>query len=810
MNPIIDLVSSYNLPLVALSVLVAIFSASVALDISSRLKYAKNISHLRWITAGAFVLGLGIWSMHFIGMLAFHLPVEVSYHFGLVLLSIVPAIASCAIAFYLISKPSVSWRNLFTGAFFISAGIVSMHYLGMDAMRMDAMISYDPFLWTLSALIAFAASFVGLALLFYIPNVPRFHWRKLAGAVLIGLAVSGMHYTGMAAANFSQMDHSAAGHASPFSVDSTLLAYGIGGGMLMLFVLTLASIRTDRRLEIQSTESEMKFQSVIESANDAIIVADFQGAIVQWNQGAEAIFGYSQKEILGRNISTIMPDRFQKAHKKGMDTYRETRIPRVIGSAVELTGLRKNGEEFQLEMSVGTWETEKGTFFSSILRDITERKASEDKINDLVYLDPLTGLPNRRLFNDRLDSLLRQADERGFNFSLFYMDLDNFKMINDRFGHSVGDLFLKNVAARLEEQLTPKDTLSRLGGDEFILLLPNTEYSKAATRAQQLIDALNAPFRFENEEIFTSLSVGISMFPSDGSDSENLVKNADIAMYQAKEQGKNGFQFFTRDMNETIDRKSKLATGLRKGLEHGEFTIHYQPQISLQTEQIIGVEALLRWNHPEWGSISPAEFIPIAEETGSITKIGEFVLEEACRQNKYWQDLGLAPFRVAVNISARQFAQKDLTEVVSAILDKTGLDAQYLELELTETIIQNADTAIATMQELAALGVHLSIDDFGTGYSSLSYLKLFPIDSLKIDQHFTRNIKSDSKDAALVKTIIRMAHDLGLNVIAEGVETLEQLDFLKTEQCNQAQGYYFNRPLPAQEIEDIYYTIEPA
>ncbi|MEZ0481538.1 EAL domain-containing protein [Planococcus sp. SSTMD024] len=809
MSPINNLISSYNLPLVALSILVAVFSASVALDISSRLKYAKNVSRLRWITAGAFILGLGIWSMHFIGMLAFHLPVEVSYYFGLVLLSIVPAVISCAIAFYLISKPSVTWRNLFTGAFFISTGIVSMHYLGMGAMRMDAMISYDPFMWALSALIAFAASFVGLALLFYIPNVPRFHWRKLAGAVLIGFAVSGMHYTGMAAADFSQMGH-AAGHSSPFSVNSTLLAYGIGGGMLLLFVVALASVRTDRRLETQSEESEMKFQSVIESAKDAIIVADFQGLVVQWNQGAKAIFGYEKEEILGRNINIIIPDRFKEAHEKGMEAYRKTREPHVIGSTVELTGCRKDGSEFQLEMSVGTWETENGIFFSSILRDITERKASEDKINDLVYLDPLTGLPNRRLFNDRLDSLLRHADERGLNFSLFYMDLDNFKMINDRFGHSVGDLFLKNVASRLEAQISPKDTLSRLGGDEFILLLPNTEYSQAAARAQDLIDALNTPFRFENEEIFTSVSVGISTYPSDGSDSETLVKNADIAMYQAKEGGKNAFQFFTRDMNESIARKSRLATGLRKGLAHGEFAIHYQPQISLKTDQIIGVEALLRWNHPEWGMISPAEFIPIAEETGSITKIGEFVLEEACRQNKYWQDLGIAPFRVAVNISARQFAQKDLTEVVSIVLKKTGLAPEYLELELTETIIQNADSAISTMEELAALGVHLSIDDFGTGYSSLSYLKLFPIDSLKIDQHFTRNIKSDSKDAALVKTIIRMAHDLELNVIAEGVETEEQLDFLRSEQCNQAQGYYFNRPLPAQDIEDIYYTTKPA
>lgn len=807
MNKITSIVGSYNLPLVILSVLVAIFSASVALDISSRIKYSKRVAPIRWIAAGALVLGLGIWTMHFIGMLAFNLPIDVTYRFSLVILSVIPAVISCGIAFYIISRPTVSRTNLLSGAFFISTGIISMHYLGMEAMRMEAALSYNPLLWAASAAIAFAASYIGLYLLFYLPNVPRFHWRKVASAVLIGLAVSGMHYTGMSAAHFSPSQHTMA-HAGHFSVNTTLMAWGIGAGMLVLLILAVTSIWTDKKLEDQSEESELKFQSVVESAKDAIVVADFTGAIIHWNEGAEHIFGYTKQEILGSNIDTIIPNRFKDAHRSGMEKYRETKIPHVIGNTVELTGTRKDGSEFQLEMSLGTWESEKGTFFSSIIRDITERKISEEKINDLVYLDPLTGLPNRRLFNDRLDSLLKQGDQKGLTFSLFYMDLDNFKMINDRFGHTIGDLFLKSLAERLQQYTTDKDTLSRLGGDEFVLLLPGTEYSKAADRAQEMIAALNKPFQFESEEIFTSLSIGISLFPSDGSDSETLIKNADIAMYRAKEEGKNGFQFFTDDMNQITSRKSKLATGLRRGIEKGEFFVHYQPQISLETEKIIGVEALLRWNHPVMGSISPAEFIPIAEETGSITKIGEFVLAEACRQNKAWQDAGLSPFRVAVNISARQFAQKDLTEIVSDILKTSGLPPQYLELELTETIIQNAQSAIDTMHELSSLGVHLSIDDFGTGYSSLSYLKLFPIDTLKIDQHFTKNIENDLKDAALVKTIIRMAHDLNLNVIAEGVETKEQLDFLKIQQCNQAQGYYFNRPLPPGEIEEIYYTLK--
>ena len=341
--------------------------------------------------------------------------------------------------------------------------------------------------------------------------------------------------------------------------------------------------------------------------------------------------------------------------------------------------------------------------------------------------------------------------------------------------------------------------------DEFVILSPNTGSNLAAHRAQQITNALNQPFLLESEDVFTSLSIGISLYPSDGRTADDLLKNADIAMYRAKEDGKNGFQFFTTEMNESVARKSQLAMALRKGIGRGEFAIHYQPQVHLETETLIGVEALVRWTHPELGMISPAEFIPIAEETGSIHRLGEYVLNEACRQNKAWQDAGVEPFRVAVNISALQFAQKDLPDIVSRALEASGLAPEYLELELTETVIQSAQSAIETMEELVALGVHLSIDDFGTGYSSLSYLKLFPIDTLKIDQHFTKNIETDSKDAALVKTIIRMAHELGLNVIAEGVETKAQVAFLKAEDCNQAQGYYYNKPMPAEELDSFLY-----
>lgn len=751
-------------------------------------------------------MGLGIWSMHFIGMLAFHLPVEVNYNTALVVLSIIPALISCSIAFYIISRPEVNRIQLIMGAFFIGSGIISMHYLGMGAMKMSAHIHYNPVIWGLSAFIAFAASLTALYLLSNLREVRGAERRKLASAVIMGGAVAGMHYTGMAAAKVQSL--SAQLHTETASLNSNFLAYGVVIGILMILILAFSLVRTDRVIKARSAESDRKFQSIIESAMDAIIVSDKDGLIIQWNQGAELIFGYPKEEVIGLNIDMVIPERYKEVHRKGMQRYHETRIPRVIGKTVELAGQRKDGNEFPLEMSLGSWETEEGIFYSSIIRDITERKITEEKISSLVYLDSLTGLPNRRLFNDRLALAIDQAQEHGQAFSILYIDLDHFKLINDNFGHVTGDQLLKEVATRLQETSAKSVTVSRLGGDEFIMLLPNTDYEKAAEHAADLIEVLNKPFQFNGEEVFVTPSVGISIYPEDGEEQETLIKNADIAMYRVKEEGKNSFQFFTQEMNKSVSRKSQLAIGLRKALEKNEFSIHYQPQVDLKTGKIIGAEALLRWNHSEWGSVSPAEFIPIAEETGVIVQIGEYVLKQACLQNKAWQDAGLPPFRIAVNISSRQFSQSDLSEVVSIALEEAQLAPHYLELELTESIIQGSKSAVSTMLELKAKGVHLSIDDFGTGYSSLKYLKMFPINTLKIDQHFTRNINSDLKDAALVDTIIKMAHNLGLNVIAEGVETLDQLEFLKDKSCNQAQGYYFNRPLPADEIERLYKQTE--
>ncbi|WP_235550063.1 EAL domain-containing protein [Paenibacillus sp. Soil724D2] len=793
--------NTYDFPLVLLSIIIAIIASFAALDLGIRIHKAKGNARYIWLSGGAFAMGMGIWSMHFIAMLAFHLSIPVTYNVTLVIVSIIPAILSSGLALYIISQPSLSKFQVITGALFIGTGIVSMHYIGMEAMVMEAAITYNRFLWALSAIIAIVVSLVALLLLFLAKensNKPGFGWRKARSALIMGVAISGMHFTGMSAASFKH-DHQHIS-MSGSSFDNTLLAYSIGIGMLIILGLVFISTFVENRFESQSLGSERKFRSVIESANDAIILADSKGIIISWNTGAQLIFGYQEKDVLGKMLQIIIPERYREAHKKGMERYLSTGKPHVIGKTVELQGLREDGSEFPIELSIADWVEDGNTYFSSIIRDITERKKAEEKINQMVYLDSLTGLPNRRLLNDRLTQALDQASENKQIIGIMFIDLDRFKYINDTLGHAMGDRLLIEVAKRLRDCMGKMDTVSRQGGDEFIVLLPNTTSDEITKKAQNIVNLFTRSVVLSDHEMFVTPSIGISLYPSDGRDIETLIKNADTAMYRVKEQGKNNFQFYTPDMNEAVSQKMKLEMGLRKGLERGEFKVYYQPQIDVISGKVIGVEALIRWQHPEWGNIPPDEFIPLAEETGLIIPIGEWVLYEACHQNKIWQNAGYPPLRIAVNISSRQFQQNNLVEIVSKTLKETELDPQYLELELTESIIQDSKYAITTMQKLKAMGIHLSIDDFGTGYSSLSYLKLFPIDSLKIDRSFTSNIFEDSKDAALVHTIIDMAHNLDLKVIAEGVETQEQLHFLRQRQCNEAQGYFFSRPVSGEEL----------
>lgn len=434
--------------------------------------------------------------------------------------------------------------------------------------------------------------------------------------------------------------------------------------------------------------------------------------------------------------------------------------------------------------------------------DITERKRAEDRLVQLANYDALTGMPNRALFRDRLTHAIAQAHRNKRLMALLFLDLDRFKMINDSLGHHVGDELLKAVAERLKCNARANDTVARLGGDEFTVILEGvTDIEDPTTVARKILDVMSKPFYLDGHEVFVTASLGITVYPLDGRNIDDLLKNADTAMYRAKEQGRNNYQFYTEDMNAQAVEHLILESSLRHALERHEFILHFQPQVDLHSREITGMEALLRWAHPEFGLLQPAQFIPLAEETGLITSIGTWVLEAACTQAVAWQSEGLANVRIAVNLSARQFRQENLVEIVSKTLADTGLNPQFLELEITESfLLDNVDSAISTLKKLHNLGVQISIDDFGTGYSSLSYLRRLPLNSLKIDQSFVHDISAKNDDAAIAEAIIAMAQSLRLRVMAEGVETEEQLYFLRTRGCDYGQGFLICRPIPAEEI----------
>jgi diguanylate cyclase (GGDEF)-like protein len=449
----------------------------------------------------------------------------------------------------------------------------------------------------------------------------------------------------------------------------------------------------------------------------------------------------------------------------------------------------------------------------ALVRDITERKQAEEQISYLAYHDNLTGLPNNRLFKDRLKQSIAHAERNKTKIAVMFLDLDRFKLINDSMGHDIGDKLLQVIGDRLMEGVRRQDSVginishsttsvARLGGDEFTILLEDiTSINTINVVAKRLIDIIAEPMLIDAQEVFTSTSIGISIYPNDGNEAEILLKHADTAMYHAKKQGRNNYQFFDESMNLASIEQLAIETNLRKAIENNELILHYQPQVDVRSGQIVGMEALLRWKHPTKGFISPAVFIPVAEETGQIAVLGEWVIRQACRQGADWESQGYKPVCISVNLSAKQLREERLNEIIARILFETGMNPKYLGLELTESaIIIDPELALSRLHNIKSLGVKLSLDDFGTGYSSLSYLKRFPIDTLKIDQSFIRDILVERENAALVKAIISMAHSLDMDVVAEGVEVQEQLEYLGANGCDTIQGFLFSRPLPADEI----------
>ena len=679
------LIGSYSPSLVVISLFVAILASYTALDLAGRIATAKGRAVFYWMSGGALAMGVGVWSMHFIGMLALRLPFALGFDVGITALSLLIAVLSCGFALWLVNQPRLPAWQLAFGALVMGAGISSMHYTGMAAMRMTPGIDYDPTLFSASLLIAVVASGAALWIAFHLRrNTPYVRLMRGGAAVVMGLAIVGMHYTGMAAAQFAD----------------------------------------------------------------------------------ESYCGAALSGLSGKGLDNLVV---------------------VTSLAVLVIALLTSVLDARLEAR------------TSVLAD--SLSLANQELTHLALHDTLTGLPNRTLLADRIQQAMQAVNEKGGCFALMFIDLDGFKPVNDAFGHHMGDQLLREVGLRLREDLRSQDTLARIGGDEFVLLVRLTQPDDALRLAERQVGQVNRAFKVAEHELKISASVGIAIYPGNGGNPQELLMNADAAMYHAKGMGKNGYSFFDVSMNTNARKQLQLLQDLRNAVEQQQFCLHYQPKFDAVSGIPVGAEALLRWEHPQQGLLLPATFIELAEKTGLIIPIGEWVLNEACRQMRLWYAQGYEDWRIAVNLSALQFCHAGLVKSVATALDRHQLPANSLTLEITETTaMSDADASMTVLQQLSDMGVDLSIDDFGTGYSSLMYLKRLPANELKIDRGFVRDLEHDGDDAAIVSAIVALGHALGLRIVAEGVETDVQQNFLTRLGCNSLQGYLLGHPLPAERF----------
>lgn len=587
-------------------------------------------------------------------------------------------------------------------------------------------------------------------------------------------------------------------------------------GTLTAFIVSLLVLSVVIHFVSKLRESEERFRRVFDSAPIGMLIVDQGREIVKTNEAFCAMLGYVEKELLGRTLDDIT---YTEDMEKSQEASRELLGGKTPRYHMEKRYLKKNGEMLWVKLTATAIHERNGKVLYGLgmTEDLTERVENEKKIRFLAHYDELTELPNRTLLKKLLNKAVLYAQRHRTTMALLFIDLDYFKRINDSLGYDSGDQLLQDVADRLLKAIRKSDcvarlaeeemthVLSRLGGDEFILLLQNiSNILDAGKVSRRILKDVAKPFVIGGREVFITASIGISSFPSDGKDADELLKNADVAMYQAKEKGRNCYQFYSKAMNATALELLTLEQKLHKAMEQQEFVLYYQPKLDALDQRIIGLEALVRWQNAEIGFISPTQFIPLAEESGLIIPIGEWILHAVCLQNKAWQDAGFKNMKVAVNLSARQFDQPDLIQTITRALDNARLDPKCLELEITEsTIMKNPEDASTILGKLKSMGVEISIDDFGTGHSSLGYLRRLPVSYLKIDRSFVMNITTNPNDASIVTAIIALAHTLNLKVVAEGVETQEQLLFLREHGCDEMQGFLFSRPLPAEDISKL-------
>ena len=576
-----------------------------------------------------------------------------------------------------------------------------------------------------------------------------------------------------------------------------------GAGAIDSAVILMARDFSERNRALKTAAArENHIRKIMDTVVDGIVTFDSRGVIDTVNPAAEKIFGYEPGELIGRNVHILMDVPLAAEHAGYVEDEQNPDRPWILGTDYEVVGRRQDGTKFPVELAVGMLKEGQRRIYIGALRDITSRKEQEDRLLYLATRDPLTRMPNRRLFTERLEQAIDKADENGTKFAILFIDLDHFKNINDALGHMVGDMVLQSVGNRLEESLREGDTVAHLSGDEFPIILNGIkDRTEAEKKARDILKILAEPFIVEGKEIYTTGSIGIVLYPDSATTIGDLMRNVDTAAYNAKKQGRDVYQFYSEQLSAEVQRRLEIETGLRRALENGELSLNYQAKVDMGSRTITGAEALLRWTSPELGQVTPDEFIPVAEETGLIVSIGEWILDTACKEAAGWNKLVADPVHVGVNLSSIQFLRGDLIKSVESALAHSGLPASLLDLELTESIlVANPEETIETLDRLKTAGASVSIDDFGTGYSSLSYLTRFPLDNLKIDRAFVTNLPNGKDAVAIVRAIISMAQNLDLKINAEGVETENQITFLHALGCQTGQGYLFSKPVSAQDF----------
>ncbi|MGV7202693.1 putative bifunctional diguanylate cyclase/phosphodiesterase [Xanthomonas axonopodis pv. cajani] len=679
------MVGTYNLGMVMLSLVVAVMASYTALQLAAQMTASRGGIAAAWLVSGSFAMGIGIWSMHFVGMLAFRLPIPVGYDLALTCYSMLAAILASALALWLSSRADLPWIHLGLGALLMGLGIALMHYMGMGALRMVPAIHYDPLLFGLSIAIAIGASAAALWIAFRLRHEGRRYSLRLIAALIMGVAIVGMHYTGMAAARFAPGSICGAVAETPLPLSWPAVAVVLVTVVLLMLALLI----------------------------------------------------------------TLLSRRFQQR--------------------------------------------------TDVLTQSLARANAELALATLH--DPLTRLPNRILLHEHLVQNIERAQRQGQRFAVMLINLDGFKVINDGYGHALGDRLLVVVAERLNAHRRAHGSLARLGADEFVLVADIADPEDAATLAAHLVQALAVPFLVANHELRLSSSIGIALYPEDAGSEHQLLTHADAAMTHAKHAGRNRYSFFERSMTATTRDRLQLLQELPRALELGQFVLHYQPKYCAEDGRPIGAEALIRWQHPERGLVPPDSFIPLAERSGMIGLLGSWVLRQACRQMRDWRQAGHGDWRVAVNLSALQLASPSLLDEVATTLSEYALAPGQLTLEITETMaMRDAEACLRTLGQLNALGVRIAIDDFGTGYSNLLYLRKLPAHELKIDRSFVQAMDGSAEDIAIVAAVVALAHTMRLQVVAEGVETLAQRNTLERLGCDQLQGYLLGRPMDAERF----------